>query len=83
MRARLTRNKNQSLGREVVRSMARLARISILSIVFSVVLTAFFQSAEAQQYGNNKLAPLVKQLSPSVVNISTTSVSKGRNFSYE
>ena len=63
--------------------MARLARISILSIVFSVVLTAFFQSAEAQQYGNNSLAPLVKQLSPSVVNISTTSVSKGRNFSYE
>ncbi|HVY54541.1 MAG TPA: trypsin-like peptidase domain-containing protein, partial [Thermodesulfobacteriota bacterium] len=62
--------------------MARLARVSIISIIFTLVLTAFFQSAEAQ-YGNNSLAPLVKQLSPSVVNISTTSVSKGRSFSYE
>lgn len=64
--------------------MARSARLSIFFIILSLVLAAFFQSAAAQQYGGgNSLSPLVKQLSPSVVNISTTSVSKGRNFSYE
>src|SRR3990172_3817294 len=63
--------------------MVRLARISLFSLIFSIVFTSFFQAAQAQQYGYNSLSPLVKQLTPSVVNISTTSVSKGRNFSYE
>ena len=63
--------------------MVRLARKSVFFLILSIVFTSFFQAAQAQQYGYNSLSPLVKQLSPSVVNISTTSVSKGRNFSYE
>ncbi len=63
--------------------MARLARILIISIVFSLAFLGFQQGGEAQQNGFNSLSPLVKKLSPSVVNISTTSVSKRRNFSYE
>ncbi len=63
--------------------MIRLMRFSIMTMVFSLALTFLYQAAQAQQFGFNSLAPLVKKLSPSVVNISTTSVSKGRSFSYE
>ncbi len=63
--------------------MVRLARISIISTFFLIAIGVFYQTAQAQQYGFNSLAPLVKKLTPSVVNISTTSVSKGRSFSYE
>lgn len=63
--------------------MVRLARISIISTFFLIAIGVFYQTAQAQQYGFNSLAPLVKKLTPSVVNISTTSVSKGSSFSYE
>jgi serine protease Do len=63
--------------------MVRSARITVYSIFFSLAVMVLFQTAHAQQYGYNSLSPLVKQLSPSVVNISTTSISKGRSFSYE
>ena len=63
--------------------MARLARILIISFVVSFAFLGSYTQAGAQQNGFNSLSPLVKKLSPSVVNISTTSVSKGRSFSYE
>jgi len=66
-----------------IQAMARLARIFVISFVVSFTLLGSYVQAGAQQNGFNSLAPLVKKLTPSVVNISTTSVSKGRSFSYE
>ncbi|MEQ9619913.1 MAG: DegQ family serine endoprotease [Deltaproteobacteria bacterium] len=63
--------------------MIRSARILIVSILVTLSFLGFQQSADGQQNGFNSLSPLVKKLSPSVVNISTTSVSKGRSFSSE
>lgn len=63
--------------------MSRLARIFVLSLVFSLISLGQVTQAGAQEPGYNSLSPLVKKLSPSVVNISTTNVSKGRTFSYE
>lgn len=63
--------------------MSRLARIFVLSLVLSVICMGQAMHAGAQDMGFNSLSPLVKKLSPSVVNISTTNVSKGRTFSYE
>ncbi|MFI5323448.1 MAG: DegQ family serine endoprotease [Thermodesulfobacteriota bacterium] len=60
-----------------------MARLSVLAVLIFLVVGMPYQTAQAQQYGYNSLAPLVKKLTPSVVNISTTNVSKERNFSSE
>ncbi|MCC6713161.1 MAG: DegQ family serine endoprotease [Candidatus Dadabacteria bacterium] len=67
-----------------MQAMSRLARIFVLSLVVSLISLGQVIQAGAQEVGGyNSLSPLVKRLSPSVVNISTTNVSKGRTFSYE
>jgi len=62
--------------------MTSKARTWIFSLIITLVLfgSGFQVSAQSNQF--QSLSPLVKQLSPSVVNISTTSVSKsgGRSF---
>lgn len=63
--------------------MPKLARILTLSLVLFIGFTGFQIEALAQSGEFQSLSPLVKRLSPSVVNISTTSVSKGRNFSFQ
>jgi len=63
--------------------MPKLARILILIMVLCVGFSGAHMEAIAQSGEYQSLSPLVKQLSPSVVNISTTSVSKGRSFSYQ
>ena len=75
--------KNYRYNSEVIKPMVKLARLSVISVFICLAIGMFYQTAEAQQNGFNSLAPLVKKLSPSVVNISTTNVSKERSFSYE
>lgn len=60
--------------------MLRIANILILPLI---VLIALHSVTYAQVNQFQSLSPLVKQLSPSVVNISTTSVSKSRVRSFE
>lgn len=60
--------------------MGRLAGFFILTLVFSITIIAYQHNAGAQEHEYKSLSPLVKTLSPSVVNISTTSVIKGRNL---
>lgn len=59
--------------------MSYAAKYVIQIFVLSVVLTVPLVSASSQQNDFQSLSPLVKELSPSVVNISTTSVSERRN----
>ena len=59
--------------------MSYAAKYVIQIFVLSVVLTLPLDSASSQQNDFQSLSPLVKELSPSVVNISTTSVSERRN----
>ena len=63
--------------------MPKLARIFIITIALIASFSAADFEAFAQGGDYQSLSPLVKKLSPSVVNISTTSVSKGRNFSFQ
>ncbi len=60
--------------------MVRMARILIFPII---ILLGLQIGANAQSNQFQSLSPLVKQLSPSVVNISTTSVSKSTARSFE
>ncbi len=55
----------------------------ILSLIAILVMMAFASSNHAQPHELKTLSNLVKKLSPSVVNISTTSVSKSRGFNFE
>ena len=55
----------------------------ILSLIAILVMMAFASSNHAQPEELKTLSNLVKKLSPSVVNISTTSVSKSRGFNFE
>ncbi len=57
--------------------MERKARVLVFSIIISIVFFGFGVDSNAQTNEFKSLSPLVKQLSPSVVNISTTSVTKG------
>ncbi len=63
--------------------MARMTRVLIFPIILSIVLLGMHLDANAQTNEFQSLSPLVKQLSPSVVNISTTSVTKGSAKSFE
>jgi len=63
--------------------MTSKARILILPLIITIVLLGFQLDGNAQTNEFKSLSPLVKQLSPSVVNISTTSVSKGGVQSFE
>ena len=60
--------------------MVRMAKILIFPII---ILLGLQMGANAQSNQFQSLSPLVKQLSPSVVNISTTSVSKSTARSFE
>ena len=60
--------------------MVRMAKILIYPLI---VLLGLQIGANAQSNQFQSLSPLVKQLSPSVVNISTTSVSKSRARSFD
>ncbi|MFA9407232.1 MAG: DegQ family serine endoprotease [Candidatus Dadabacteria bacterium] len=60
--------------------MVRMAKILIFPII---ILLGLQIGANAQSNQFQSLSPLVKQLSPSVVNISTTSVSKSTARSFE
>lgn len=55
----------------------------ILSLIAILVMMAFASSNHAQSDELKSLSNLVKKLSPSVVNISTTSVSKSRGSQFE
>ncbi|MCH7519090.1 MAG: DegQ family serine endoprotease [Candidatus Dadabacteria bacterium] len=55
----------------------RNARLLFFSLVFSTIFLGLQLEGNTQTNEFKSLSPLVKQLSPSVVNISTTSVSKG------
>ncbi len=57
--------------------MMRNARLLFFSLVFSTIFLGLQLEGNTQTNEFKSLSPLVKQLSPSVVNISTTSVSKG------
>ena len=57
--------------------MKRKARVLVFSVIISIVFLGFVLNSYAQTNEFKSLSPLVKQLSPSVVNISTTSVTKG------
>ncbi len=63
-----------------IKVMVRMARILILPLI---VLLGLQIGVNAQTNQFQSLSPLVKQLSPSVVNISTTSISKSGARSYE
>ena len=63
--------------------MPKMARLFILTIAITLSLSGLGIEANAERNEYQSLSPLVKELSPSVVNISTTSVSKGRNFSFQ
>jgi serine protease Do len=63
--------------------MTSKARILILPLIITMVFLGFQLEGNAQTNEYNSLSPLVKQLSPSVVNISTTSVSKRGVQSFE
>lgn len=62
--------------------MAYIVRIFIFPIIVSIVFMGLNLDGNAQTNEFKSLSPLVKDLSPSVVNISTTSVTKrgGRSF---
>ena len=62
--------------------MAYIVRIFIFPIIVSIVFMGLNLDGNAQTNEFKSLSPLVKELSPSVVNISTTSVTKrgGRSF---
>jgi len=60
--------------------MVRMAKFLIFPII---ILLGLHIGANAQSNQFQSLSPLVKQLSPSVVNISTTSVSKSTARSFE
>lgn len=83
MKNSVTEIKNLRLNSEVIRNTARLASLSVLFLFIFLVAGLPYRTAQAQQYGFNSLAPLVKELTPSVVNISTTNISKKRSFSNE
>ena len=57
--------------------MERMTRFMIYSIIISIIFIGTSLNINAQANEFKSLSPLVKQLSPSVVNISTTSVTKG------
>jgi len=63
--------------------MISKARIWIFTLIISVVFLAPVLEAGAQTNQFQSLSPLVKELSPSVVNISTTSVSKSGARSFK
>jgi len=63
--------------------MMRNARLLFFSLVFSTIFLGLQLEGNTQTNEFKSLSPLVKQLSPSVVNISTTSVSKGGSQSFE
>lgn len=63
--------------------MISKARIWIFTLIISVVFLAPVLEAGAQTNQFQSLSPLVKELSPSVVNISTTSVSKSGARSFQ
>ncbi len=63
--------------------MGRIARVLIFPILVSVVLLGIQPQVNAQTNEFKSLSPLVKQLSPSVVNISTTSVTKSSARSFQ
>jgi len=63
--------------------MAKMAKVLIFPIIVSIVFLGLQIGANAQTNEFKSLSPLVKQLSPSVVNISTTSVSKSGTRSFE
>ena len=46
------------------------------------IVSILFTVNTYSQPGNESLAPLVKQLSPSVVNISTTNITKSKGFNF-
>ena len=63
--------------------MKRMARFMIYPIIISIILLGTSLNINAQANEFKSLSPLVKQLSPSVVNISTTSVTKGNLRSFQ
>ncbi len=63
--------------------MMRNARLLFFSLVFSTFFLGLQLEGNTQTNEFKSLSPLVKQLSPSVVNISTTSVSKSGGQSFE
>ncbi len=56
--------------------MTSKSRLLFFSLVFSMIFLGLQLEGNTQTHEFKSLSPLVKQLSPSVVNISTTSVSK-------
>lgn len=62
--------------------MLNLGRILVFPIILTVLFLGLQFEAMAQTNQFQSLSPLVKKLSPSVVNISTTSVSKSQARSY-
>ena len=62
--------------------MGMIVRTSIFSLIITVIFLGLGLQVKAQSNQFQSLSPLVKQLSPSVVNISTTSVSKSGGRSY-
>lgn len=63
--------------------MAHTVRILIFPIVISILFFGLQLNVDAQTNEFKSLSPLVKELSPSVVNISTTSVTKGAGKSFK
>jgi serine protease Do len=63
--------------------MMRNARLLFFSLVFSTFFLGLQLEGNTQTNEFKSLSPLVKQLSPSVVNISTASVSKGGSQSFK
>ena len=57
--------------------MMRNARLLFFSLVFSALFLGLQLEGNTQTNEFKSLSPLVKQLSPSVVNLSTARVSKG------
>jgi len=63
--------------------MTSKSRILFFSLVFPMIFFGLQLQGNTQTNEFKSLSPLVKQLSPSVVNISTTSVSKAGSQSFE
>ena len=63
--------------------MKRKVKLILFPLLFSIVLLGFQAESYSQPNEFKSLSPLVKQLSPSVVNISTTSVSKSGVRSFD
>jgi len=63
--------------------MASITRMLMFSIIALILFFGLQLNVNAQTNEFKSLSPLVKQLSPSVVNISTTSVTKGGGRSPE